>query len=218
MPLHGAEVLDIITRIGAKPIDRRDAALLALGYVAGLRRSEIVGLDFERHGEGDAVVRITARDIGIEFIRSKNGSGDGESVVVPRDNNAEAVRAVEAWIREAAIEPGTPLFRSITQSGIVSQDRLTPQTVNAVIQKRVALWLRRHGAPKDKAEAAARAYSGHSLRVGFAVTAAEAGADLRSIASVTRHRSLQMPMRYAKKADQRRTSPHNLNGVGLKSR
>ena len=56
-------------------------------------------------------------------------------------------------------------------------------------------------------EDAAR-YSGHSLRVGFAVTAAEGGADIRSIASVTRHRSLAMPARYAEKADQVRTSPH----------
>jgi hypothetical protein len=51
--------------------------------------------------------------------------------------------------------------------------------------------------------------------VGFAVSAAEAGADLRAIASVTRHRSLVMPARYAQKAEQIRTSPHNLKGVGL---
>jgi hypothetical protein len=53
-------------------------------------------------------------------------------------------------------------------------------------------------------------------RVGFAVTAAEAGADIRAIATVTRHRSLTMPARYAQKAEQIKTSPHRLAGVGLK--
>ena len=62
------------------------------------------------------------------------------------------------------------------------------------------------GAPKLKADAEAARYSGHSLRVGFAVAAAEAGADIRAIASVTRHRSLAMPARYAQKAEQIKTS------------
>ena len=42
--------------------------------------------------------------------------------------------------------------------------------------------------PSAKAHEDVARYSGHSLRVGFAVTAAEHGADIRSIASVTRHR------------------------------
>ena len=60
-------------------------------------------------------------------------------------------------------------------------------------------------------------YSGHSLRVGFAVSAAEAGVDLRSIATVTRHASMEMPRRYAERADQLRTSPYKVAGVGLSS-
>jgi site-specific recombinase XerD len=58
-------------------------------------------------------------------------------------------------------------------------------------------------------------FSGHSLRIGFSVAAAEAGADIRAIASVTRHKSMAMPARYAQKAEQMRTSPHRLKGVGL---
>lgn len=69
--------------------------------------------------------------------------------------------------------------------------------------------------PVETAKAEARKFSGHSLRVGFATTAAEQGADLSAIASVTRHKSLGMPQRYAQRADQMKTSPHNLPGVGL---
>ena len=66
--------------------------------------------------------------------------------------------------------------------------------------------------PRRRPTKMPRATRGTSLRVGFAVTAAEAGADIRSIASVTRHRSLAMPARYAEKADQIRTSPHKVAG------
>lgn len=57
--------------------------------------------------------------------------------------------------------------------------------------------------------------SGHSLIVGPAVTAAEHGATADEIATVTRHRSLEMPRRYAAKANQLRRSPFNRKGVGL---
>lgn len=83
------------------------------------------------------------------------------------------------------------------------------------VKARIAAQHQRLGVSESKAHEDAARYSGHSLRVGFAVTAAEGGADIRSIASVTRHRSLAMPARYAEKADQVRTSPHRLPGVGL---
>ncbi len=51
-PLRGIDLLEIIDALGFAPIDRCDAALLALGYVIGLRRSELVGLDLETLGDG----------------------------------------------------------------------------------------------------------------------------------------------------------------------
>ena len=42
-------------------------------------------------------------------------------------------------------------------------------------------------------------YSGHSLRSGFATTAAEAGAEERSIMNMTGHKSTEMVRRYIKK-------------------
>lgn len=56
--------------------------------------------------------------------------------------------------------------------------------------------------------------SGHALRVGFAVTAAEAGATAEEIATVTRHRSMEMPRRYSAKADAVRRSPFSRQGIG----
>jgi len=44
-------------------------------------------------------------------------------------------------------------------------------------------------------------YSGHSLRSGFATTAAEAGAEERTIMAMTGHKSTEMVRRYIKDAN-----------------
>ena len=44
-------------------------------------------------------------------------------------------------------------------------------------------------------------YSGHSLRSGFATTAAESGAEERTIMAMTGHKSPEMVRRYIKEAN-----------------
>jgi site-specific recombinase XerD len=44
-------------------------------------------------------------------------------------------------------------------------------------------------------------YSGHSLRSGFATTAASSGADEKSIMTMTGHKTTQMVRRYIKESD-----------------
>ena len=44
-------------------------------------------------------------------------------------------------------------------------------------------------------------YSGHSLRSGFATSVAEAGAEERSIMTMTGHKSTEMVRRYIKEAN-----------------
>jgi site-specific recombinase XerD len=214
-PIRAHEVLALLKAADASPIGWRDAALFALGYVFALRRSELVTLDLEKQGTGEGVLRITAKTIEVTFAMSKTSSGMPQSVAVPRPENAEAVKAIEAWIALAGIAPGEPVFRRIAKGGAIG-GRLHPQSVSKIVKARIAAQHERAGVSASKAHEDAARYSGHSLRVGFAVTAAEGGADIRSIASVTRHRSLAMPARYAEKADQVRTSPHRLPGVGLK--
>ena len=207
--------MELLQASDASPIGRRDAALFALGYVFALRRSELVTLDLDRQGSGEGVLRITAKTIEVTFAKSKTSFGKPQSVAVPRAENSEAVKAIEAWVAIAGIEPGAAVFRRISKGGAIG-GRLHPQSVSKIVKARIAAQHERLGVSESKAHEDAARYSGHSLRVGFAVTAAEGGADIRSIASVTRHRSLAMPARYAEKADQVRTSPHRLPGVGLK--
>ena len=176
----------------------RDAALVAVGYLFALRRSELVGLDFGRHGDGGGVLLITARALEVTLVRSKTSGDQTSTIAIPRAGNELAVDLLTRWIAAAGIRQGDALFRRIHKGGSRIGARLTPQSVGLIVKRRTGA-----------------AYSGHSLRVGFAVAAAEAGADLRSIATVTRHRSMEMPRRYAERADQLRTSPYNLEGVTL---
>jgi hypothetical protein len=174
-----------------------------------------VTLDLEKQGTGEGVLRITAKSIEVTFAKSKTSSGKPQTVAVPRAHNSEAVKAIEAWLELADIQAGEPVLRRIYRGDSIG-GRLHSQSVAKIVKERISAQHERLGVSSSKAEEDAARYSGHSLRVGFAATAAEAGADIRAIASVTRHRSLAMPARYAEKADQIRTSPHNLQGVGLK--
>ena len=150
----------------------------------------------------------------VAFAISKTSSGEAQTVAVPRIENAEAVQAVETWIKLAGIKRAEPLLRHVRKGGKLG-DRLHPQSVAKIIKARVGAHYEDLGASEDDAAIEASRYSGHSLRVGFCVSAAEAGADLRAMATVSRHKSLAMPMRYSQKAEQIRTSPHRLPGVGL---
>lgn len=150
-------------------------------------------------------------------------------MVVPRENVAGAIRAIERWIAAAGVRPGEPVLRRVSKGGVIggrpsagSTDetggRLHAAAVPEILRRRLARHYGvHHGAPRDKAWAEAGRYSGHSLRVGFGVTAAEAGAVADEIATVTRHRTLEMPRRYAQKADLLRRSPFNRAGMGIET-
>ena len=117
-PIRGADIVAMLARLGPDPIDLRDGALLALGYVFGLRRSELVAVDLERQGAGDGFVRIGATTVDLVLARSKTGkAGEVETVTVPRDAVATAVAAIERWIASAGIEAGEPVLRSAGKGG-----------------------------------------------------------------------------------------------------
>jgi integrase len=97
----------------------------------------------------------------------------------------------------------------------VRRGRLNPQSVTGIIQRRVAEYYGRTALPAEKVLAASKCYSGHSLRHGFATTAAEAGASVQAIMSVTGHRSVPVVMGYVSQAEKSRISPHRIKGVGL---
>jgi len=230
-PLRAADVLDLIANCEDTALGRRDAAAIALGYIFAARRSELVRIDLEEQGTGDAVLRIGVRSLELILGQSKTtANGEPEIVVIPRAENAVAVSAIERWIEAANVQPGEPLLRGVASGGKIAppvpegrggnKDRpwgghMHAQSFATILKNRIATHHEKNGVSRELARKDAERFSGHSLRVGFITTAAEGGADVRAIAAVSRHRSLSMVQRYSARADQLRTAPHRLPGVGL---
>jgi len=160
----------------------RDKALLLVGFAAALRRSEIVALDVE-HIRLNGVLRVT-------LTRSKTDQeGKGVTKTIPRLADPELcpVRALRAWLDEAGISSGA-IFRSVNRWGKV-RARLSAYDVARIVKRRA-----------QAAGLDARMLAGHSLRAGFATTAALAGLDAVAVAEVTGHRNLNTLRRYIRAA------------------
>jgi len=199
------------------PGDIRDAALMALGYSLGRRRSEIVGLDLERLGSGDGILKRTPKSLEVHLIRHKTMATGGEPAVfvMPIEGSELAVEAIDRWITTAGIVEGDAVFRAVDWRGAIKAERLGASAVGEAIKRRVRAYFLGLGQPAVVAEREARKFSGHSMRVGLAVSAADAGADIRQIQAALGHATPAMSSRYAKKADQSRNSVLRLGGVAL---
>jgi integrase len=181
-PLTISELRRVCARMGETTIDVRDRALLMIGFAGGLRRSEIVNLDIADITPCDEGIALTIR-------RSKTDQeGAGRRVAIPRGRELDTcpVSALHVWLAALAAIEG-PLFRSVDRHGNVALGRLSAQAVNLII-KRAVRSIGLDGA----------AFSGHSLRAGFATTAAASGASERAIANQTGHRSMEVLRRYVR--------------------
>jgi integrase/recombinase XerC len=152
---------------GEEPLVLRDRAILELLYAAGLRVSELVGLDWPDVDLPARMVRVM-------------GKGSKERMVPFGRPAAEALRAwLEVWdtLRDAT-DDGQPVF--LTAKG----KRLGDRAVRRVIDR----WV-------DVA-AVARGVHPHTLRHTFATHLLEGGADLRAIQELLGHSSLSTTQKY----------------------
>jgi integrase len=161
---------------------KRDRALLLLGFAGALRRSELVALD---------VAHLELSDDGfvVTIAKSKtNQEAQGQTIAIPRvpDSPYCPVQAVREWMAIAGIEQEA-LFRRVTKSKKLTQDRLTDQSVARVI-KRLA----------SRAGLIASQYAAHSLRSGFLTGAAEQRASIFKMQAQSRHKSLDLLSGYVR--------------------
>ena len=125
-PVRKAEPLlrDRLLRMigGLRPTvnaEARDAALLALGWGGALRRSELIGLDWQQLGSGTGYVALTPDGVKIVLAVSKTAQDQAVEVVIPKTDMRAAYDALSAWTERAKLQPGFPVFRPITESGII---------------------------------------------------------------------------------------------------
>ena len=149
----------------------RDAAMIRLMSDCLLRISEVVAVNVSDLKDKTLTVRASKTD----------QEGAGETLYV-----CDATRNVlKRYWERAGITRGA-LFRHIRRGDHIQSQRLTPHSARRIIQKR-------------SQDAGVEGFiSGHSLRVGSAVSLAQAGATVVDMQVAGRWKSSQMPAHYAK--------------------
>ena len=161
-----------------KAIDKekiRDKALILIGFSGGFRRSELVNIYYDD-------IEFVQEGVKILIKRSKTDqSGEGSIKAIPFFDNQEfcPVIALKNYIYKK--------FSNINEGKIFD-----------ISDKSVALIIKRYA---EKAGLDSSKYAGHSLRSGFATTAAEFGAEERNIMAMTGHKTTQMVRRYIQEAN-----------------
>jgi integrase/recombinase XerC len=164
------QLAELLEALPATSAGRRDRAALELLYAAGVRASELVGLDLDDADLTRRLVRVL-------------GKG-GKERIVPFGREAE--RALRAYLPDraawrslpGAAGGGEPLF--VNQRGGRLSDRSLRRILNAAVF-RVSLVHHIHP---------------HTLRHAFATHLLEAGMDLRAIQELLGHASLSTTQRY----------------------
>ena len=151
----------------------RDKAIILLGFSGGFRRSELVNIDFDD-------LDFVPEGIKIFIKRSKTDqSGEGMIKAIPYFDNKFfcPVLALKKWID----------FKNIKSGKLFD---ISDKSVSLIIKKYAFL----SGLDPSK-------YGGHSLRSGFATSAADSGAEERNIMAMTGHKTTQMVRRYIQEAN-----------------
>ena len=153
----------------------RDKALILIGFSGGFRRSELVNIHYDD-------IEFVTEGVKILIKRSKTDqSGEGSVKAIPYFDNQEfcPVVALKNYVNKK--------FSNTNEGKIFN-----------ISDKSVALIVKRYA---EKAGLDSSKYAGHSLRSGFATTAAEFGAEERNIMAMTGHKTTQMVRRYIQEAN-----------------
>lgn len=162
--------------LGESLKDKRDQAVILLGYWGAFRRSELSAIKVEH-------VEFNEEGAAISLMGSKS-SDKVEIVYVSKTHDMSVcpVEAIKSWMEAARIQEGS-LFRGLIKGGSVSDKPLSGHSVGHIMKRIFG---------ED--------YSGHSLRRGIITEVAKAGTPVHEIQKFSRHRSVDMVLRYTERA------------------
>jgi len=171
--LEGVELRALFRACDAATVQgARDAALLALLYGCGLRRSEAVALDVEHLDANSGSLRV-------------RGKGNKERTAHLPPAAADALRG---WTAIRGTAAG-PLFVRVGKDGaLVAGARLTAQAVAFVLARTANRGSVAHFSP-------------HDLRRSFVSDLLDAGVDLATVQGMAGHASIATTQRYDRRGE-----------------
>lgn len=141
------------------PTGVRDAAIIALMYATGIRRSSVVRLNLSDYDPAIGTLRVQQATRNKEYL-----------AYVAQDG---AQRAMADWLAVRGAEAG-PLFWPVTKGGDLIPRRLSTQAVYNLLIKRAR-------------QAGVRDFSPHDLRRTLASDLLDAGADVVTVQRILGH-------------------------------
>ena len=180
-PLLKEDLFAVLDAMGDSVKDARDRALLLVGWAGAFRRSELVGLDH-------ADIEHVRQGVILHLRKSKTDQlGHGRKIGIPFARGRHCpVAALDAWFERSGIAGGA-VFRNVNRHGQIATTRLSGEGVTLVLREHL------EAAGLDPA-----GFSGHSLRAGFATSAAQVGVSSFKIRQQTGHASDAMLSRYVR--------------------
>ena len=180
------KIINVIDQQKKEEIKKlRDRSIILIGFSGGFRRNEIVSLDYDD-------LDFVPEGLKLSIRRSKTDQfGEGFTKALPYFDSSQycPVVSLKKLLDLSKIRSG-PVFRMFSKGSKLSENRLTDQTVALLIKEYLNL-----------AGIDSQNFSGHSLRSGFATSAAESGVEERNIMAMTGHKSTEMVRRYIKEAN-----------------
>ena len=159
-------VCDVETAQGA-----RDAALVALGYCAGLRRSELVELNVDDFNAESGELLVRGKSSKERLVYATNGALD----------------ALVNWLRFRGHEPG-PMVVPIDKVGRLSMRRMSSQAAYYILARLAA-------------RAGVSHFSPHDLRRSCISDLLDAGADVSSVQKLAGHAKVETTIRYDRRPE-----------------
>ena len=192
-PILMEDIQELAACFGEDIVSRRDKALLFLGFAGAFRRSELVHIQVED-------LTICAEGLLVLIPQSKGDQfGQGNYVAIPYApaENICPVTAVQEWLDSSGLYVG-PLFRPFKRNKELREEQLSDKSVALIVKKYTAL------SGLDPTD-----FAGHSLRRGFATSAAQHNVDEYTIMKQTRHKSERMVRRYIEQGNMFKNNPLN---------
>ena len=191
-PILFDDIKEMLTYLEGDEIQQvRDKAILLVGFYGALRRSELAGIDVED-------LKFTRLGLLITLRKSKTDQFDqGQMIAIPmvKDKDLCAVTALQKWLDVSGITTG-PVFRGLTKGHHVRKTRISDKSIALIVKHYAGLMGMKHDD-----------YGAHSLRHGFATSAAQHHVEERQIMRQTRHKSQAIVRRYIDEADRLIDSP-----------